>query len=154
MLSLAMIATHPAARCRQRSSDTSADRVDEMDFTVDHLTGVRRLVAAHARNCGLDEDAVGDLVIAVNEIASNGVRHGSPFARLRMWATDGRVVAEIHDDGKWTPSITAGSTPPAADAEGGMGLWVARQVCSAMYITTGAQGTVVRLEMPLPARYL
>lgn len=120
-----------------------------MDFTVDHLPGVRRFVATHARHCGLDEASVGDLVIAVNEIATNGVRHGSPKARLRMWTENGCLCAEVHDDGHWVPTA-AGIAPPTSDAEGGMGLWVTRQICSAVHIDTGDQGTTVRLEMPLP----
>lgn len=124
-----------------------------MDFTVDHLPGVRRFVAAHARECGLDEDSVSDLVIAVNEIATNGVRHGSPTAALRMWAVDGYVYAEVRDQGHWVPSDT-GAGPPSSDAEGGMGLWVTRQICSAVHITTGERGTVVRVEMPLPPDYV
>jgi serine/threonine-protein kinase RsbW len=145
--------TLPAARCRCRLSDESGDQVDEMDFTVDHLPGVRRFVAAHARRYGLGEDAIGDLVIAVNEIATNGVRHGSPMAELRMWSSGAAVFAEIRDHGSWTPSGTAGVTRPPDDAEGGMGLWVTRQICSAVHIQTGDHGTVVLLEMPLPARY-
>ncbi len=124
-----------------------------MDFTVDHLPGVRRFVAVHARECGLDEESVGDLVIAVNEIATNGVRHGSPTAELHMWAADGRVVAEIRDEGHWEP-CAEGEEPPPSDAEGGMGLWVTRQICSAVHIIAGERGTTVRLEMPLPARYV
>lgn len=143
--------TQPTARCRQRLAEQSGDQVGAMDFTVDHLPGVRRFVATNARECGLDEDAVNDLVIAVNEIATNGVRHGSPMAHLRMWASDGRVFAEIRDEGRWLPSGGAGDTPPPADAEGGMGLWVTRQICSAVHIFTGERGTVVRLEMPLPS---
>jgi anti-sigma regulatory factor (Ser/Thr protein kinase) len=154
MLNLVTVATHPTAWCRQRLPEESGDQVDEMDFTVDHLPGVRRFVAAHARECGLDEDAVGDLVIAVNEVATNGVRHGSPLAQLRMWTTDGRVFAEVRDQGTWTPSTSTGSRPPPAGAEGGMGLWVTRQICSAVHITTGEHGTIVRLEMPLPARHV
>jgi serine/threonine-protein kinase RsbW len=124
-----------------------------MDFTVNHLPGVRRFVATHARDYGLDEAAVGDLVIAVNEIATNGVRHGSPKANLRMWAENGCLCAEVHDDGHWVPT-DAGATPPSADAEGGMGLWVTRQICSAVHIDTGDEGTTVRLEMPLPKDYV
>lgn len=145
--------TDTAPRCRRRLPDDAGDRVDEMDFTVDHLPVVRRFVAAHARKYGLGEDSIGDLVIAVNEIATNGVRHGSPMAELHMWSTDERVFAEIRDHGTWAPPATAGSTPPSADAEGGMGLWVTRQICSAVHIRTGDDGTVVVLEMPLPARY-
>ena len=142
-----------AVRCRQRIPEESGDQVDEMDFTVDHLPGVRRFVAAHARECGLDEDSVGDLVIAVNEIATNGVRHGSPKAELRMWSADGHVFAEVRDEGRWVPS-SAGDDPPPSDAEGGMGLWVTRQICSAVHIIAGERGTIVRLEMPLPPQYV
>jgi serine/threonine-protein kinase RsbW len=121
-----------------------------MNFTVDHLPGVRRFVAARARESGLDEDSVGDLVIAVNEIATNGVRHGSPKAELRMWTADNHVFAEVRDEGRWVPSA-AGDDPPPSDAEGGMGLWVTRQICSAVHIISGERGTIVRLEMPLPS---
>lgn len=124
-----------------------------MDFTVDHLPGVRQFVAARARESGLSEEAAGDLVIAVNEIATNGVRHGSPKAELHMWTSDGRVIAEIRDEGRWIPS-GAGEAPPSSDAEGGMGLWVTRQICSAVHITAGESGTIVRLEMPLPSRHV
>lgn len=148
-----VMATLPATRCRYRFPDESGDQDDEMDFTVDHLPGVRRFVAAHAREYGLGEDAVGDMVIAVNEIATNSVRHGSPMAELRMWSDGGSVFAEIRDHGNWTPPATAGTDPPPDDAEGGMGLWVTRQICRAVHIRTGEHGTVVLLEMPLPARH-
>lgn len=141
----------PTAQGRQRLAKHSGDQVGAMDFTMDHLPGVRRFVAAHARECGLDEDSVNDLVIAVNEIATNGVRHGSPMAQLRMWASDGRVFAEVRDEGQWVPSGGAGSAPPPAGAEGGMGLWVTRQICSAVHIFAGEHGTIVRLEMPIPS---
>lgn len=152
MVTLRMAPPYPTMRHRQPMPEETGDQVDEMHFTVDHLPGVRRFVAAHARKCGLDEDSVGDLVIAVNEIATNGVRHGSPKAELRMWASNGRVYAEVRDEGHWVPS-DAGETPPSTDAEGGMGLWVTRQICSAVHIIAGERGTTVRLEMPLPPRY-
>ncbi len=147
-----MARPYPALRYCLRMPEDTGDQVDEMHFTVDHLPGVRRFVAAHARKCGLDEDSIGDLVIAVNEIATNGVRHGSTKAELRMWASDGRVYAEVRDEGHWVPS-EAGDAPPTSDAEGGMGLWVTRQICSAVHIIAGERGTIVRLEMPLPPRY-
>ncbi|MGI5233682.1 ATP-binding protein [Actinoallomurus sp. CA-142502] len=152
MVTLRMELPYTAMRHRQPMPEETGDQVDEMHFTVDHLPGVRRFVAAHARKCGLDEESVGDLVIAVNEIATNGVRHGSPKAELRMWASNGRVYAEVRDQGHWVPS-DAGDAPPSSDAEGGMGLWVTRQICSAVHIIAGERGTTVRLEMPLPPRY-
>jgi anti-sigma regulatory factor (Ser/Thr protein kinase) len=153
LLKLVTVFTDPTVQCRQRLAEYTGDQVNKMDFAVDHLPGVRRYVAAYARGHGLDEESVTDLVIAVNEIATNGVRHGSPMAHLRMWASEGRVFAEVRDQGRWAPAHDAGDAPPQADSEGGMGLWVTRQICSAVHIFAGERGTVVRLEMPLRSRF-
>ena len=151
MLGLVVVTKDPATRCCHPLPENAGTRVDEMDFTVDHLPDVRRFAATHARAHGLDEDSVADLVIAINEIATNGVRHGSPWAELRMWSGNGSLFAEVRDHGVWTPPHTPGEAPPSPDAEGGMGLWVTRQICSSVHIQTGDHGTVVLLEMPLPA---
>lgn len=128
--------------------------MSEMTFTADQLPAVRRFTAAHARRHRVHEDVIGDLVIAVNEIATNAVRHGSPTAGLRIWYDRDQMIAEIHDTGAWAPSAEPGANPPPIGAEGGMGLWVARQICSAVRISTGITGTVVRLELSVPGRYI
>lgn len=121
-----------------------------MKFTVDHLPDVRRLVASHARKAGLHEDNVGDFVVAVNEVATNAVRYGSADADLRLWVDGGEMVVEICDNGEWHPEAPPGQAVPSPDAEGGMGLWVTRLICTAVHIKTGVGGTVVRLHMALP----
>ncbi|GAA4630137.1 hypothetical protein GCM10023196_054230 [Actinoallomurus vinaceus] len=128
--------------------------MSEMKFTAEQLPILRRFTEVHARRYRMNEGLIGDLVIAVNEIATNAVRHGSHYAELRMWTEDSRVIAEIHDSGTWTPADTPGGSPPPPDAEGGMGIWVARQICSAVNIRTGINGTVVRLELSPTARYI
>jgi histidine kinase-like protein len=56
----------------------------------------------------------GDFVIAVHEIATNAVRHGSRLARLGLQiAGETAVQAEIRDSGHWPPG------PPAVSAPGG-----------------------------------
>jgi serine/threonine-protein kinase RsbW len=149
-----MVATHSMARPWQRPRNDSAGSMNEMKFTAEQLPSVRRFTEVHARRYKVDEGLVGDLVIAVNEIATNAVRHGSPHAELSMWTEDGRVIAEIHDSGTWTPADAPGGSPPPLEAEGGMGIWVARQICSAVNIMTGINGTVVRLELSPTARYI
>ena len=147
MLGLVMVTAHSATDPWPRP-DSPSGHVNEMTFTVDLLPDVRRFAAAHGRGFGLDDDATVDLMIAINELATNAVRHGSPLAWLRMWSADDRMCAEIHDSGNWTPLAAPGHVPPAADAEGKMGIWITRQICSAVDITTGDDGTTVRLEMP------
>lgn len=137
---------------RQRPPNDPAGEMNEMTVSAERLPAVRRFIAAHARRCRIDDDAIGDLVIAVNEIATNAVRHGSPIAELRLWNDGDRLIAEIHDSGTWAPAAEPGTSPPPVGAEGGMGLWVARQICSAVRISTGISGTVVRLELSVPAQ--
>lgn len=142
------------ARLWQPPPNDSAGLMQEMKFTAEQLPGVRRFTEAHARRQRVAQDLIGDLVIAVNEIATNAVRHGSSHAELRIWSEDGRVIAEIHDSGTWTSSTDPGGSPPPPEAEGGMGIWVARQICSSVRISTGITGTVVRLELSPTARYI
>lgn len=154
MQGLVMVASHSLTEPWQRPPDDPAGDMSEMTFTADQLPAVRRFTAAHARRRRIDDDVIGDLVIAVNEIATNAVRHGSPTAGLRIWSDRDRLIAEIHDTGTWAPATEPGTVPPPAGAEGGMGLWVARQICSVVRVSTGITGTVVRLELSVPARYI
>ncbi|GAA4618549.1 hypothetical protein GCM10023195_83450 [Actinoallomurus liliacearum] len=154
MRGLVMVARHSITQSWQPPPNDSAGPMNEMKFTAEQLPGVRRFTEEHARRYKVDEDLLGDLVIAVNEIATNAVRHGSSHAELHMWTENGRVIAEIHDSGTWTLLADPGGSPPPPEAEGGMGIWVARQICSAVHISTGISGTVVRLELSPTARYI
>ena len=108
------------------------------------LRRVRRITAQWAARAGLSAGRADDFVIAVNEIAANAVRYGSPVARLLLRVTSGAAAAEIHDDGRWQPSAGA---VPAAGRSGGMGLVLARLVCDEVEIHTGRDGTTVLLRM-------
>jgi MEDS: MEthanogen/methylotroph, DcmR Sensory domain/Histidine kinase-like ATPase domain len=64
---------------------------DELAFAIGTLGAVRRLVSERARDGGLDERSANDLVLAVNEAATNSIRHGGGRGVLRTFAT-GSVV--------------------------------------------------------------
>ena len=119
-----------------------------MRFGLGDLGLVRRVTAQWAERAALPPQRAGDFVIAVNEIATNAVRYGSPAARLllRVTAPD-MAEAEIRDDGYWPPGVRA---VPAGVERGGMGITLARQVCDAVEIRTGGDGTTVILRMRLP----
>ena len=120
-----------------------------MTFRAGDLPLVRRRTASWARRAGLAADVADDFVIAVNEIATNAVRHGSPEATLRVWFEDRACLAELRDQGRW-PEAGAGSVPARRPAEhGGMGLEVARMVCDGLQIKATGSGTAVLLRMRL-----
>jgi serine/threonine-protein kinase RsbW len=118
-----------------------------VQFSVDDLREVRRVTAQWAARAGLPVQRADDFVIAVNEIATNAVRYGSPQARLELRVVGGCAVeAEVGDDGCWLP----GPRTPAGHERGGMGIPVARRLCDAVDIQAGADGTTVILRMSRP----
>jgi len=77
---------------------------------------------AHALQAGLAEEPVGDLVLAVHELAANAIAHGAGYGHLRLWHLPGALSCEIMDDGPATQSGSAGTGaspesggPPHAD---------------------------------------
>ena len=67
-------------------------------FRAGDLRRVRRAVAEWTARAELRGRRAGDFVVAVHEIATNAVRHGSPTARLGLHIAGGTAVqAEVHD---------------------------------------------------------
>ncbi len=119
-----------------------------MDFTAADLPRVRRFTVIWAAKARMSADAADDFVIAVNEIATNAVRHGSPQASLRLWISAGAGIAEIRDSGHWA-ALAPTSLPRRPAEQGGMGLEVARLVCDGLQIKATSAGTAVLLRMTL-----
>jgi anti-sigma regulatory factor (Ser/Thr protein kinase) len=117
-------------------------------FTFDDvpLRAVRALVSEHAARNGLDDDRASYLVLAVDEVASNSIRHGRSIRALSVWVEGDTLICEVRDRGRIEDPLV-GCTKPSADQEGGRGLWIANQVCDLVQVRSTAAGTVVRLHM-------
>lgn len=90
---------------------------------------------------------VDDVVVAVNEVASNVYRHAAPPLRIRVWVPPDRVVVTVTDHGPGLGDPTVGYVPPGVDrlVSGGMGLWLARQLSDRVDLLTGDGTFTVRL---------
>jgi anti-sigma regulatory factor (Ser/Thr protein kinase) len=130
-----------------RDEATEGRDAVEMRFTARELRGVRQFVSSYAES-SLGNARTDDLVLAVNELATNSVRHGGGEGTLRMWTHENVLVCEIHDAGHITDRH-AGQTPPTPDQPSGRGLWVVRCLADLMEIHSSAAGTVVRVQMRL-----
>ncbi|NRQ34002.1 ATP-binding protein [Nonomuraea sp. NN258] len=109
----------------------------EVRFTLPDLPRLRQFAENEARAAGMSDEAIGDFVIAVNEVATNAVTHGADIGRMRTWETNGGdLVVEIHDEGEWKPG-------PLPGAVGGMGLWVARLLSADLALNVGDGGSTV-----------
>ena len=116
----------------------------EHPINWDTLSGIRALVAEHARQAGVSEQRAGDLVLATHEVATNSIRHGGGEGTLRVWHDDGMVVCEVRDRGRLDQPL-AGRARPELEDGGGWGLWLANQLCDLVQIRTLPDGNVVRL---------
>nr|BFE64651.1 sensor histidine kinase [Dactylosporangium thailandense] len=114
------------------------------DFT--EMASVRQFIADHAVRLGVPAERLDDFTLAVNEVATNAVRHGAGRGEVRLWATDRRVICEIVDQGRALDNFLGflRSDPQAGQ---GHGLWIARQICDLLEMRTGGPGTTVRLHM-------
>ncbi|MEV1172113.1 ATP-binding protein [Nonomuraea sp. NPDC049784] len=115
--------------------------VKELRFRLPDLPQVRQFAEDEARSVGMPEEAVGDFVIAVNEVATNAVTHGADHAFMRTWLVNGDLFVAVHDGGTWKPG-------PMPGAVGGMGLWVARLLSSELTLRAGSDGSTVIMRFP------
>ena len=113
---------------------------------VANLHHVREVVARAARSHGLDEGRTADLVLSVNELAGNSLRHGGGSGSVRIWAAERTLICEIEDSGRLDKPL-AGRERPLTDRENGFGLWLVNQLCDLVQVRTFEKGTVVRLHM-------
>jgi len=119
--------------------------VAELSFGQDDLIDLRHLVLRVAETAGLDADRGADLVLAVNELASNSVEHGPGRGRLRMWDRP-NVVAEVADHGRMSVPFP-GMTIPPPDGARGRGLWLASELADTLEVWSEPGNTVIRVQM-------
>lgn len=110
-----------------------ADATSARAFVDQHLTGV---LAQERRN---------DFVIAVNEVVINACTHAA-IDYLRLWHEDDRVVCEVGDVGSGLADPLAGYRQPDVWQTSGWGLWLARQMAHVVEVSTGDEGSRVRLH--------
>lgn len=119
-----------------------------LPFAASDLPEIRRAVDQRAAAAGLDPDRRGDLVMAVNEIATNSIKYAGGGGELRVWSSRGRLLCEIHDPGHIEDPLPGRVQPPPA-AGGRRGLWLANQLCELVQIRTAGDGTTIRMGVPL-----
>lgn len=140
--------TEPASYYASRDTPLAPRPPTGVEWIPIHadLAPVRQFVAEHAPRLGVSLQRLDDYILAVNEIATNVLRHGGGKGEARMWATDRRVVCEITDTGTATGNFL-GFLRADPHSERGHGLWIARQICDLLEMRTGPSGTTVRLHL-------
>jgi len=97
----------------------------------------------------LDEDALGDMKLAVTEACTNSVRHGynggDGIVEVIYELLPDRLVVEVADDG---PGFDAAGDRPMGDglAEGGLGIAIIKAVSDEFEAGKHADGSGSRLR--------
>ena len=148
----------------------------DQEFDPDTLHVLRAALWAHGRQAGLAEELVGDLVLAVHELAANAIAHGAGYGHLRLWHQPGTLSCEITDDGPGAqsgsaqsgsaetgaspesggpphvdpPEIGSASTLAAWPVTAGHGLWLARRLAARLDLWSDRRGSRVMITFVLP----
>jgi anti-sigma regulatory factor (Ser/Thr protein kinase) len=110
------------------------------------LSDLRHAVAGDPLLGSLSVERRQDLVFAVNEAASNAIRHGDQGCTARIWHDGRSVVTEVCTDSGFDDPL-AGRRRPDPDATNGRGLWLINQVCDLVELRSGTGGTTLRMHI-------
>jgi anti-sigma regulatory factor (Ser/Thr protein kinase) len=100
---------------------------------------VRRHVTRHALRTGRDADDLRDrLVLALDEMASNALRHGGGRVRASLRLTGDSYLVEVSDAAVTAPPRPAIGRDPS---EGGLGLYLIAELATShgWYVDDGAK---------------
>jgi anti-sigma regulatory factor (Ser/Thr protein kinase) len=137
-----------AAHAHPKALPRPAQRTAEVTFGAGDLSLVRAFVTASARRAGLLGSRRDDLVLAVNELVANTIRHAGGSGVLRTWNDGGTLYCEVADAG-WLQDPLAGRSLPSERSGGGRGLWIVNHLCDLVQLRASEAGTVVRVHMSL-----
>jgi anti-sigma regulatory factor (Ser/Thr protein kinase) len=115
-------------------------------FTITSLHELRQFVTEVAHSARLSSERTENLRLAVNELASNSVRHGGGAGTLRTWRAERALVCQVSDHGCIRERLV-GRLRPDPDQASGRGLWLVNQLCDLVQIRSGAGGSIVRVHM-------
>jgi anti-sigma regulatory factor (Ser/Thr protein kinase) len=113
-------------------------------FEISELGELRMWVAGLAAASGLDADRAGGLVIAINELTTNTVKHADSHGVLRFWQAAGQLIFQIEDAGHIADPL-AGRRHQITGT-GGLGLWMVNQLCDLVEVRTSRAGTTIRVH--------
>ena len=135
-----------------RLADSSAELVPhlEPDTTIPQVLDfgeLHRELDEPLDSAGMSRDQRQDVIMAVHECVTNGVRHGQPPVSVRLWVAERRVVCTITDRGPGFDDPFAGYVRGGGEPlpEGRFGLWLARQLCDEVVTARTSDGFTVRL---------
>jgi serine/threonine-protein kinase RsbW len=111
------------------------------------LAALRRAARAYLR--GVSGEAADDVVLALHEVATNAVLHGSRGGQpiqVHVHVSDGWVKASVLDHGPQPPAGLPAAADPGELHAFGRGLWLLRRLVDEVRLERVERGTRVTLR--------
>jgi anti-sigma regulatory factor (Ser/Thr protein kinase) len=106
---------------------------------LDHLAEARHLLKTTARSSSaLSQQKIEQFLMAVHEVAVNGLAHGEPPVHVALWAEVASLTCMVEDSGPDGLDPLTGYRYP--DDSTAMGLWLARQMVDDLFIGSSPSG--------------
>jgi anti-sigma regulatory factor (Ser/Thr protein kinase) len=118
----------------------------QLAFALGQLQELRAFVTRQAQGAGFDAERTSDIVLAVNEVATNSLRYGGRRGTLTIWREGPTLICEVHDTGQIADPLV-GRVLPNPTSVGGFGLWLVNHLCDLVQVRTGPGGSVIRLHI-------
>jgi anti-sigma regulatory factor (Ser/Thr protein kinase) len=122
--------------------------IDERTMIIEphpeRLQEAREWAALAAADAGFAEVDSYQVKLAVSELVTNAIQHGSPrragTIHLRAYADDGRLVFEVRDNGEFVAPVGRASL----DDESGRGLELVALLMDELNVTSTGDGSILR----------
>lgn len=111
----------------------------------------RHAVRSLVDGSGISDDDIAGLVGALSEVVTNAQVYGRPPVQVRAWVQGPHAVVTVTDRGTGPDDPDTGIEPiPRPAGNGGLGLWLARQMCRSFVMGRHDDGFRVRMEAGAP----
>lgn len=115
-------------------------------------------MALRTVTCAIAAEAADLIELAVGEACANAIEHGSPSGSANEFALrclvsprKGKLVIEVEDQGsKADISRLRAFDLPAAESEGGRGLFLIHQIMDEVQIDKSGKGVRIRMSKAIP----
>lgn len=111
---------------------------------VEQVRTARLVTTAAARRCGVSEDRIDEIRLAVGEVIARSV-----VRQLRAGLPNPVVVDITDDDELFTVRVLEATDPSIADDDGGLALSVARALAFECDVVPTGSGCEIRMAWPV-----
>ena len=111
----------------------------------EYLPRVRRIMACLADSVGMDQQETQDAALALSEVCTNAIRHGSPHGSddqvfITLMASNGTLTADVTDCGA-SSNISVESSKDSS----GLGIRLVQMLTDSVQFISHTTGNTVRL---------